>query len=210
MHSDASMWMGSPNTKFHWILYNNGRVRTHVQSRSPITTNFESENKFVFELIEFYVFVKKTTCNCNQQKMIKMMSLIDYSLITSAIRLSVFSEIDVNNGCILLYAGVTLVLAMAYLTLVFWETQALNCFTHQQVHVQGHQAWRRHFVCRRYVPLGPKRVRWDSYRGCCSATEDSQSPPQKNLQQYVPYVDGHCRPEIWGVLDDVLGNVDTK
>ena len=117
LHSNASMCMGSPNTKFHWILYNNGRVRTHAQSRIPITTNFESENKFVFELIEFYVFVKKT--NCNQQKMIKMMSLIDYSLITSAIRLSVFSEIDVNNGCILLYAGVTLVLAMAYLTLVF-------------------------------------------------------------------------------------------
>ena len=47
------------------------------------------------------------------------MSLIDYSLITSAIGLSVFSEIDVNNGCVLLYAGVPLVLVVAYLALVF-------------------------------------------------------------------------------------------
>ena len=30
-----------------------------------------------------------------------------------------FSEIDVNNGCILLYAGVTLVLAVEYLEIVF-------------------------------------------------------------------------------------------
>ena len=116
LHSDASMCRGSPNTKFHWILCNTGRVRRHAHL-SPKTTNFESENKFVFEMIELYVFVKKT--HCNHQKMFQMMSLIDDSLITSTIRPSVFSEIDVNNGCILLYAGVTLVLAEAYLALVF-------------------------------------------------------------------------------------------
>ena len=83
---------------------------------SPKTTNFKSENMFAFELIELYVFVKKT--HCNQQKMFQLMSFVDYSLITSAIRLRVFSEIDVNNGCFLLYAGITLVLAVAYLALV--------------------------------------------------------------------------------------------
>ena len=33
---------------------------------SPKTTNFESDNKFVFELIELYVFVKKTHCYFSQ------------------------------------------------------------------------------------------------------------------------------------------------
>ena len=55
-----------------------------------------------------------------------MMSLIDCSLITSVIRLRVFSEIDVNNGCILLNAGVTLVLAVAYLALVFFKKLGLQ------------------------------------------------------------------------------------
>ena len=55
LHSDASICMGSPNTKFHWILYNNGNIRT--PGNGTKTTNFESENKFVFELIELYVFV---------------------------------------------------------------------------------------------------------------------------------------------------------
>ena len=68
------------------------------------------------------------------------MSSIDYSLITSDVRLSVISEIDVNNGCIFIYAGVTLVLAVAYLALVFEETGAPNCSTRQQVHVQDHRA----------------------------------------------------------------------
>ena len=40
------------------------------------------------------------------------------TLITSATRLGVFSEIDVNNGCILLNAGVALELAVTYLALV--------------------------------------------------------------------------------------------
>ena len=51
--------------------------------------------------------------------MFQIMSLIDYSLITSATRLGVFSESDVNNGCVLLNAGVALVLAVTYLALVF-------------------------------------------------------------------------------------------
>ena len=67
------------------------------------------------------------------------MSSIDYSQKTSAVRLSVISEIDVNDGYILC-AVVTRVLAVAYLALVFEETGAQNCFTRQQVHVQDHRA----------------------------------------------------------------------
>ena len=65
LHSDASMCMGSPNTKFHWILYNNGGVRTHAQCH-PKLQILKAKTKFVFELIELNVFVKKA--HCNQQK----------------------------------------------------------------------------------------------------------------------------------------------
>ena len=72
--------------------------------------------------------------------MFQLMSSKDYSLITSDVRLNVISEIDINNGCILLYAGVTLVLTVTYLALVFEANGAPNCSTCQQVHVQDHRA----------------------------------------------------------------------
>ena len=58
------------------------------------------------------------------------MSSTDYSQM-SVVRLSVISEIGV-----LLYAVVTHILPVAYFALVFEETRALHCSTHQQVHVQ--------------------------------------------------------------------------
>ena len=60
------------------------------------------------------------------KKKLQLMSSIDYSLIKSAVRLSVISDIDVNNGCVLLYAVVTHVLAVAYLALDLEETGAPN------------------------------------------------------------------------------------
>ena len=118
--------------------------------------------------------------------MFQMMSLIDYSLITSAIRLSVFSEIDVNNGCIILYASVTLVLAVAYLALRNQGSKLFHLSTSARTRLSSVTT---SFCCRRYVPYCPESVRWDSYRGSCSATEDSQSPP---VQMYKRICNNTC------------------
>ena len=39
------------------------------------------------------------------------------------------------------------------------EPGAPNCSIRQQVHVQGHRAWQRHFVCWHYVQYGPNSAR---------------------------------------------------
>ena len=121
-HSDAAMFMGSSNTKSRWILHKNGGIRTHVQCHPKL-----------------YILKKKLSLSSNSQnstfllskhfainKKFQLMALIGNSLITSAVRLSVISEIDVNNGRIL-YAVATHVLAVAYLALVLEETGTANC-----------------------------------------------------------------------------------
>lgn len=134
LHSDASMCMESSNSKFHLILHNNGSGRTHAQCH-PKLHILRTKTCLCLNL------QKITLCLVNtlkSTKMFQMMSLTDNSLIKSNVRLSVFSEIDVNNGCILPHAGVTLVLAVAYLALVFEETWGPNCSIRQQVHMQDH------------------------------------------------------------------------
>ena len=100
------------------------------------------------------------------------MSLLDYSLIMSAVRLSVISEIDVNNGCILIYAVVTHILATTDLALGFQETGSLSCSTCQQVHISFSLV----DVTSNAVPTVLDRIHiGDS----CWATEVSQSLPGK-------------------------------
>ena len=172
-HSDAAMFMESSNTKSRWILHKNGGIRTHVQCHPKL-----------------YILKKKLSLSSNLQnstfllskhfainKKFQLIALIGYSLITSAGRLSVISEIDVNNGRIL-YAVATHVFAVAYLALVLEETGAANC---SSTSVEDHRAWRRHFVCLRYVQYGPNSVRWDSYRDSCWATVVSQSLPGQEI-----------------------------
>ena len=112
------MFIESSNTKFHWIQHNNGRVRTHTQCQPKLhllttKTNLCSNlQNFTFLLSKHFVINKNVSVDVFDRLL----------TITSDVRLSVISEIDVNNGCILLYAGVTLVLAVAYLALVFEET----------------------------------------------------------------------------------------
>ena len=78
LHSDASMYLGSPNTEFHWILYTNGRVRTHAQCHQK-TTDFESE----FELIEaLYTFL-----------------LRNHIVISKNVSDDVFDRLLTNNQC---------------------------------------------------------------------------------------------------------------
>ena len=119
------MFFESSNTRFHWILHANGRIRTQLQchpklyllkKKRSLSSNLQSST---FLLSKHIVINKK----------VKLMSLIDYSLIMSAVRFSVISEIYVNNGCILLYAVVTHVLGVAYLALFFQR----NCMMLQIV-----------------------------------------------------------------------------
>ena len=137
------------------------------------------------------------------------MSLIDYSLTTSAIRLSVFSEINVNNGCILLYAGVTLVPCTSFL-----RNQGSWLF-HSSTSAQGHQAWCDVIsfadVTSHMVPSGPRSAvgNVSGYR-CVS---DCRSKGREFDPGPVPYFRGdwswnnfygHSPPFRWFIQEGLL------
>ena len=69
LHSDASMFMESSNIKFHWILHNNGRIRTHVQCHPKLYSTFLLSKHFVINKtfskklgLQIVPLVNKCTC----------------------------------------------------------------------------------------------------------------------------------------------------
>ena len=67
LHSDASMFMESSNTKFHGILHNNGKVRSHAQCHSKLhflktkTSLCSNLQNFTFLLSKHFVINKNVS-----------------------------------------------------------------------------------------------------------------------------------------------------